>query len=69
MTAVTKSSASDRMLKVDDIAAMLNCSTRSVYRLRDGGQLPASIKIGSLVRWQESAIRSWIAAGCKPSRN
>ena len=66
---VESSEAFIRFLKASDVALMLNCSTRNVYRLRDSGKIPTSVKIGSLVRWHEQVIRNWIADGCKPSRN
>lgn len=52
------------MLTVDDLAGLLHCSTRSIYRLSDAGKLPKPIKVGSLNRWKPGEIESWIAAGC-----
>lgn len=44
------------------------CSTRHVYRLADGGKMPAPIKLGALVRWDLEVLDAWIAGGCKPCR-
>ena len=39
------------MLDVNQVAALLCCSARHVYRLADAGLMPRPIKLGSLVRW------------------
>ncbi len=53
-----------QLLSVEAVAAMLGCSPRHVYRLADGGRMPAPVKLGALVRWPKSAIEEWVAAGC-----
>jgi excisionase family DNA binding protein len=57
------------LLDVQAVAAMLACSTRHVYRLNDAGRMPASLKVGALVRWSRKSIEDWIADGCKSVRN
>jgi len=52
------------MLAVDDVAEMLKCSTRTVYRLSDAGRMPRPVKLGALVRWPRQAVEQWIADGC-----
>ena len=52
------------LLDVREVAAMLSCSVRHVYRLADAGRLPAPVKLGALVRWPRREIEQWIAAGC-----
>lgn len=52
------------MLTVNDVAEMLNCSARTVYRLTDSGRIPRPIKLGALVRWPRKTIEQWIASGC-----
>lgn len=56
------------MLDVRDIAAMLQCSVRSVYRMSDGGKMPRPIKLGQLCRWRKAEVLDWISAGCRPVR-
>ena len=69
MTAVVSpADASAKLLDVQAVAEMLNCSTRHVYRLADAGRIPAPIKLGALVRWSASAIREWIGRGCPSCR-
>lgn len=52
------------MLTVHQVAHMLNCSVRHVYRLCDAGRMPRPVRLGALVRWNRTAIESWIEAGC-----
>ena len=52
------------MLTVHDVARMLNCSIRTVYRLADTGRMPRPVKLGALVRWPRQAIEQWINHGC-----
>ncbi|MBY0456315.1 MAG: helix-turn-helix domain-containing protein [Gemmataceae bacterium] len=47
----------------DDLAALLKCSVRQIWRLRDRGALPAHLRLGKLVRWPRKIIDDWIAAG------
>lgn len=61
MDASTMGSA---MLTVHDVARMLNCSARTVYRLTDSGRIPRPVKLGALVRWPREAVEQWIADGC-----
>lgn len=56
------------LLDVQDVAALLNVSPRTVYRLSDSGGMPRPYKLGALVRWSRSAIEDWIAGGCKSVR-
>jgi excisionase family DNA binding protein len=52
------------MLTIDQVARLLNCSTRTVYRLNDAGKMPRPLRLGALVRWNRSEIEQWIADGC-----
>ncbi len=52
------------LLRVDDLAKLLNCSARSVYRLADTGGIPLPVRIGGMIRWPRNAIEEWIAQGC-----
>jgi excisionase family DNA binding protein len=53
-----------RLLTVEAVASMLDVSKRTVYRLSDAGRMPRPVKLGGAVRWDGTAISSWIAAGC-----
>ena len=52
------------MLTVRDLAHLLQCSPRTVYRLNDAGHLPRPVRLGALLRWPRAAIETWIAQGC-----
>lgn len=64
----TPAESSAKLLDVHGVAALLNCSARHVYRLSDAGKMPAPLKLGSLVRWNRTAIEDWIAADCPAVR-
>lgn len=54
------------MLSARQVATMTSCSVRTVYRLRDAGQLPPPIAIGGMIRWRAAEIDQWLADGCPP---
>lgn len=56
------------MLTVHDVARMLNCSARTVYRMTDLGRMPRPVKLGALVRWPKAVVERWIADGCPDVR-
>lgn len=60
-----------KLLDVKAVAQLLGCSVRHVYRLSDGGRMPAPVRLGALVRWRldgPGGLREWIAQGCPPMR-
>ena len=62
------------LLDVVSVAALLSCSTRTVRRMADSGQMPRPVRISSLVRWRAESgnpttgIRDWLQAGCPSCR-
>lgn len=56
------------MLTVDDVGAMLKCSSRTVYRLSDKGRIPKPVRLGHLVRWPLDTMLNWTKAGCPHCR-
>lgn len=54
------------LLAVDDVASLLRCSPRHIYRLADAGKMPRPVKLGALVRWRRAEIAQWLADGCQP---
>lgn len=52
------------LLNVEQVATLLNCSPRHVYRLCDAGRMPRPVRLGALVRWNRAVIEAWIEAGC-----
>ena len=53
-----------QFLTARDIARLLKCSVRTVYRLTDSGRMPRPVKLGAMVRWPREVIESWVAIGC-----
>ena len=56
------------LLDVNQVASLLSCSARHVYRLADAGKLPRPHKLGALVRWSRQAVLDWIDDGCPSCR-
>jgi excisionase family DNA binding protein len=56
------------LMAVDDVAAMLNCSTRTVWRFSDAGKMPRPLRIGGIRRWRKKDVESWLDAGCPAVR-
>jgi excisionase family DNA binding protein len=67
-TAPPDPAALPALIDVRAVAALLDCSPRHVYRLSDGGRMPAPRRLGSLVRWRRQELLDWIAAGCPDRR-
>jgi excisionase family DNA binding protein len=61
-------SPAQALLDVRAVAALLDCSTRHVYRLADAGRMPSPVRLGALIRWRRQDLDAWIAGGCKPCR-
>ena len=55
----------DGLLTASEVAALLKCSVRNVYALLRRNELPRPLKIGALSRWRLSALRHWMAHGCR----
>ncbi len=52
------------LLNVQNVARMLDCSARTVYRLTDSGRMPRPVKLGAMVRWPREVVEAWIGEGC-----
>ncbi len=60
--------AESALLDVQQVAALLRCSERHVYRLADSAQMPRPLKLGALVRWRRDEIERWVFEGCPSCR-
>lgn len=58
------------LIDVKGVAEILSCSTRSVWRMADGGRCPNPVRPGGggMVRWRKADIEAWVAAGCPDVR-
>jgi len=61
-------SALPAFLTASDVAAVLRCSMRTVYRLADTGRIPSACHFGGLIRWNAAAFEAWIASGSPSCR-
>ena len=52
------------LLSVDEVAAMLNVSERTLWRLLSAGKLPQPVRFGRSTRWRTAEVRDWIERGC-----
>jgi excisionase family DNA binding protein len=55
------------LVTAEKLAELLCVSVRTIWRLDSAGKLPAPLRFGGNVRWQQSDITAWLLAGC-PSR-
>jgi excisionase family DNA binding protein len=53
---------------VRDLALVLHCSERHVWRQIDLGLVPGVLRIGRLVRLHRATVDSWLAAGAPAQR-
>lgn len=56
------------LIDVHDVAALLKCSARHIWRMADAGKMPRPHKIGALCRWDRAVIEQWVADGCPSCR-
>ncbi|MCA9109371.1 MAG: helix-turn-helix domain-containing protein [Planctomycetaceae bacterium] len=57
------------LLNVRQVAEILGCSARHVYRLSDAGKMPAPVRLGTLIRWRRAEVLSWLEDGCPVVRH
>jgi excisionase family DNA binding protein len=53
---------------VPDLARLLQCSERHVWRMIDMGRIPGVMRIGRLVRIARTVADAWIADGAPAQR-
>lgn len=56
------------LLTIGDVAKVLICSPRTVYRLAERGRIPQPVRLGSLLRWPRRVIDDWVTHGCPDCR-
>ncbi|MFT3661965.1 MAG: helix-turn-helix domain-containing protein [Gordonia sp. (in: high G+C Gram-positive bacteria)] len=49
-----------RLLNVTSMAALLDCTTRQVYRMNAAGHIPPGFHLGQALRWRELDVAAWI---------
>ena len=56
------------LLTAKQLAALLQVSLRTLWRMRSAGQVPSPLRFGGTVRWRKDEVLQWIAAGCPTQR-
>ena len=67
-TLVSAAPRTAQLLSVKQVATLLQCSVRTVYRLADRGAMLRPVKLGGLVRWRAAELETWIDSGCPSCR-
>lgn len=49
------------LLTVEEVAALLRCSTRTLYAQAKKGRIPGAIRVGSLWRFNRQALENWMS--------
>ena len=62
---MTQQFTNQLLLTAGQVAEMLNISTRTLWRLKSAGKLPAAIRIGKSIRWRREDLNTWIEEGCQ----
>ena len=57
-----------KLLSVAQVSELLGVTTRTVWRMRDYGAIPAPVRMGGSVRWRSDEIEAWIKANCPHCR-
>lgn len=63
MTKNQTATQTSKLLTAASVGQMLALSKRQIFRLNACGKIPKPIRIGGAVRWAESTIATWLAAG------
>lgn len=58
-----------QMITVNELAATLGMSKRTIWRLLASGQIPEPVRVGGGTRWRLDEIRNWIDQGCPTNAN
>jgi excisionase family DNA binding protein len=53
---------------VEQLATLLQCSERHVWRLSDQNKIPGKLRLGRLVRFARTQVDAWLAGLSKSSR-
>lgn len=61
---MTTAISEPRLIPAEQLAAMLNISTRTLWRKLSAKKIPEPVRIGGLPRWRLDQVRQWIAQGC-----
>lgn len=54
------------LIPADQLASLMQISTRTLWRLLSAHRLPEPLRIGGSVRWRLEEVKQWIESGCPP---
>jgi excisionase family DNA binding protein len=52
------------LITATELAALLQVSTRTLWRLHSAGQIPEPVRFGGSTRWRFDEVQNWISEGC-----
>ncbi len=52
------------LIAADEVAGMLDISTRTLWRLVSAKKVVSPVKLGGSTRWRRADIEAWVASGC-----
>jgi excisionase family DNA binding protein len=52
------------LIAADEVAGMLDISTRTLWRLVSAKRIVAPVRLGGSTRWRRAEVEAWVAAGC-----
>ena len=52
------------LLTVEQVAAMMSVSKRTVWRMLSAGEFIQPIRVRGNTRWRHAELHEWIEAGC-----
>jgi len=64
MDEANKNNLNPLLLFAEDVAELLNISSRQLYRLNSAGKIPLPIRTLGRPLWSRKELESWIDAGC-----
>jgi excisionase family DNA binding protein len=54
------------LITASELAAMMQVSVRTLWRLLSQGRILKPIRLGGATRWRRDEVRRWIDQGCPP---
>jgi len=55
----------ERLLTIVEVSHLLAVSARTIWRMRDSGELPPPVRVSrNLLRWRATDIRRFMDCGC-----
>ncbi len=58
-----------QFMKVDELARLLNVSSRTVWRKLSAGEIIKPIRLGKIIRWSRREVDLWVSLGCSKPTN